>query len=161
VALFATEPTVGLEARLTSKAPGLGELFGDVVTSAEVDLVRRLPMERRVWHLGVVFGHVERDEPLKGREAVELIDVDPVGFQTASPTLYHRIGEGHLHLGKHALQLAQVEQIIDFPVDVLNARVGVQGRGAVQLSISLMMVTSMCSNSPGLLARMPSFGLAG
>ena len=42
------EPTVGLEARLTSEAPGIGELVGDIVTSAEVLLVRRLSMERRV-----------------------------------------------------------------------------------------------------------------
>jgi hypothetical protein len=57
--------------RLTS--PG-GEFLGDLSTATEVQLVGCLTFERPVGNPLVVLGHIERTEPLDGRELVERVE---------------------------------------------------------------------------------------
>jgi hypothetical protein len=59
------------------------KLSRNVVTTTEIHLIRCLAGEGRMRNHGVVLLHIEGDELLQGREGVELVQVEPAGFQGA------------------------------------------------------------------------------
>ena len=54
--------SVRLEPEFPSLQLGFFQRLRDIVTRAKVHLVRRLPLERRVWQMAVVLIDVERDQ---------------------------------------------------------------------------------------------------
>jgi hypothetical protein len=72
-----------------------------MVARAEVHLVGRLPVERRVWHDGVVFCYVERDKALDHGRRVELVQEELVVLHRSPERLDHGVGEIDFDLGKH------------------------------------------------------------
>ena len=67
---------------LERPSPG-GEFIGDLSTATEVHLVRGLPFERAVRDPLVVLDHVERDQPLDGRDVVERVQEQPAMLERA------------------------------------------------------------------------------
>jgi hypothetical protein len=103
------------------------KLSGNVVTTAEVHLVGRLPGEGCMRNHAVVLLRIEGDELLQGREGVELVQVEPAVFQGAPPSLDHGVREADLDLGEHPAKRTGAEQRVDFLVHVLDTRVGNDG----------------------------------
>jgi len=65
---------------LSYRLAGGGQLLGDHITNPEEDLVGRLTLECRMWHHFVVGFDVELDEPIKRREVVQRLNVEPRVF---------------------------------------------------------------------------------
>ncbi len=61
---------------------GGGQLLGDIVTHAKIDLFRRLAFERGVRQVRPVLLDVERDQLLHPRQSVERVEVQPLVLDT-------------------------------------------------------------------------------
>jgi hypothetical protein len=99
------------------------EFTGNRIAPAEVGLIRCLAFERGVGDPLVVLGHVERDEPLDGRDVVERVQEQPSMLERAPPGFDERVGEAHVDLSDDALQSAAIEERVHVAVEVLHARV--------------------------------------
>ncbi len=64
-------------------------------------------------HYFIVGFDVELDEPMKGREVVQRMKVEPRVFQGSPECFDYRIREGHLDLSQNPRQFLAVEPIID------------------------------------------------
>ena len=78
-------------------------VHGHGVSLTEVLLVRRLAMERAVREHRIVFGDIEFDEPLHGREVAQLVQEQPLVLDRPKPRLDHGVGEAHVDLRNDAL----------------------------------------------------------
>ena len=92
------------------------KLSGNVVTTTQIHLIWRLAGEGRMRNHGVVLLHIAGDELLRGREGVELVQVEPAVFQGAPPSLDHRVREVDLDLGENSAKRTDFEQGVDFLV---------------------------------------------
>jgi hypothetical protein len=131
------------------------KLAGIVVTASKIHLIWRLAGEGRTRNHGVVLLDIEGDELLQGREAVELVQVEPAVFQGPPPRLDHRIREAHLDLGVHPAKRTDLEQGVDFLVHVLDAGVGNDGGCVAAGRQMLAGLGGRPSEVPGRMGRPP------
>ena len=99
--------------RLTCCFPRDLKLTGNLVSSREVHLVRRLAPKCRMRKTGVVLLDVERDESPYRADRIERVQVQPLMFEHAPPGLDERVGKRDLRHGQKPIQEAGLDQLID------------------------------------------------
>ena len=114
---------------------------GDLLASPEVHLVGCLASKGCMRDYGIVLLDVECDQFLKGSERVELMQVEPAVLEGTPPRFDQGIGEADLDLGEHPAQLSESKKVVDFLIDVLDARVG-DHCGAIAVTVPVIVTTT-------------------
>ncbi len=77
--------TVRLEPEFPSLQLGFFQRLRDIVARAKVHLVRRLPLERRVWQMAVVLIDVECDQLPHAGRSVQGVQEQPLMLNHSPP----------------------------------------------------------------------------
>jgi hypothetical protein len=83
-----------------------------------------------VWHLGVVLLDVELDQGAEPLERVQGVEVEPLVLERAPEGFDHRIREGEIDLGKHAVETRGQRGVMHGGVHVFDTGVRVEQRSA-------------------------------
>jgi hypothetical protein len=114
---------VHLDPLLASCLPCGAKLRSNCIANPEIDLVRSLPLERRVGHHLIVLPHVEVYETARGLDTVERVQIEPRVLERSPEGLDQRVAKRNLYLGQDSAQVFALEYVVDVRVDVLAARV--------------------------------------
>ncbi len=114
---------VHLQSGLACVFPTSLKFLGNVLSGAEIHLIRRLATERRMRQPCIVLIDVECDQFLEPAEGVKRVQVQPLVFERSPPSFNERVGERDVGHGEKPSEESRIDQFVDGAVEVLDSAI--------------------------------------